>query len=625
MPSVLADSHPAVSPNLTAALILASGEHLRRFELPHPNVKQVLEATGATRSRTDELKTDLLALLPSLERPVGRPKAEPQPAPEQASTVTQEVLSFVLQHPGCAQQHAQRHRYSDAFRAFVIELRCNDSDMSLERFAKETRAPLGTLKDWLHAPAIEADPPPTEDNAVQDERATSGHLQTLLEQWRDWHGDFSAFCKHVRFHLRIPFGRTQIASILEQYGERTPQRRQGRSPDELALRDSFRTFFPGAQWVGDGTPIDVHLNGEAFRFNLELMVDAYSGAFVGLSVRDEEDSTAVIEVFQDAVSTTGAPPIATLLDNRPSNHTPEVEQGLQPALCIYATKRRAQNKAHVEGGFGLFSQRAPDINIVANSPKEIASQVLMLVASTLFRTLNHKPRRSRGGKSRVDLHRLEAPTSEQIEQARAELERRRKQQEKARDTANARQNPTVRKVLDEAFDRLHLEDPKGNIRAAIARYPIAAVIAAIATFEAKRRSGSLPEGVDGRYMLGIARNIAQQDEGFWITERLIRLRLTARDAILAPLVNQRDLLAASLHETHDLLAAFLDHATHADRQIDRVFWLSAVVDHICDQKPHEHRRLLRHAARRIHAAFAIPYKDRLAACRFLAAKVLPLA
>jgi len=113
-------------------------------------------------------------------------------------------LSFVLQHPGCAQQHAQRHRYSDAFRAFVIELRCNDSDMSLERFAKETRAPLGTLKDWLHAPAIEADPPPTEDNAVQDERATSGHLQTLLEQWRDWHGDFSAFCKHVRFHLRIP-------------------------------------------------------------------------------------------------------------------------------------------------------------------------------------------------------------------------------------------------------------------------------------------------------------------------------------------------------------------------------------------------------------------------------------
>ena len=243
----------------------------------------------------------------------------------------------------------------------------------------------------------------------------------------------------------------------------------------------------------------------------------------------------------------------------------------------------------------------------------------------MLRTLNHKPRRSRGGKSRVDIHQSAAPTPEQIEQARAELQRRLKQQEKARETANARQNPTIRKMLDEAFDRLHLPDPKGNIRAAIARYPIDAVLAAIATFETKHRVGSLPEGADARYLLGIARNIAQKDEGIRITDDLIHLRLTARDFILAPLVAQRDLLATSLHETHDLLAAFLDEATHADRQIDRFFWLSAIADHISAQKPKIHPRLLRHAARRIHAAFAIPYEDRLVACRFLTSKVVPLA
>ena len=241
MPSFLADSHPAVSPNLTAALILASGAHLRRLGLPHPGVKQVLEATGATRTRAYEMKADLLALLPSLERPAGRPKAEPQPAPEQASTVTQEVLSFVLRHPGCAQQHAQRHRYSDVFRAFVIELHRKYSDMSIERFANETQVPLGTVKDWLHAPAIEVEPPSSEDTAAQDDRATRGWVQTLLEQWRDWHGNFSSFCDHVRFNLRIPFGRTRIASILRKYAGTD-------SADSVPVPDGTPVITDDAEW-----------------------------------------------------------------------------------------------------------------------------------------------------------------------------------------------------------------------------------------------------------------------------------------------------------------------------------------------------------------------------------------
>jgi hypothetical protein len=46
------------------------------------------------------------------------------------------------------------------------------------------------------------------------------------------------------------------------------------------LRKSFATFFGGAQWIGEGSPIAVTLNGDRFVFNLELMVDTYSGGFV---------------------------------------------------------------------------------------------------------------------------------------------------------------------------------------------------------------------------------------------------------------------------------------------------------------------------------------------------------
>ena len=71
-------SRRARLPLLVAALLLAAGEHLRALSLPHPTVQQVTEATGASRSRAYELRDALLAGLPSLLRPVGRPPAPPR-------------------------------------------------------------------------------------------------------------------------------------------------------------------------------------------------------------------------------------------------------------------------------------------------------------------------------------------------------------------------------------------------------------------------------------------------------------------------------------------------------------------------------------------------------------------
>lgn len=624
MPSLVAYPRFSVSPNLIAALLLACRGHLHRLELPHPSVEQILGATGATRSRAYELKVALLGLLPTLERPAGRPKAQPQQTPENACTVTEEVLRFVMRHPGCVHQRAQRQRYSDGFRAFLLKLFEKYPKMPIKSFAQAAGVPLGTIKDWLRGGSADTDPTPSKATVVSNDPVTTGRLETILEQWRGWKGDFGTFCDHVRFNLRIPYGRTLIGNILEQQGERTPQRRTGRSPDEKALRGAFETFFAGAQWVGDGTPIEVEINGKRIRFNLELMVDPYSGAFVGVSFRDEEDSTAVIEAFDDGVNATGAPPIATLLDNRPSNHTPEVEEAIQPSLCMHATKGRPQNKAHVEGGFGLFAQRAPEIAIAAETPRELGRQVLTLVALTCLRTLNHKPRKNRGGQSRVDLYQSGAPTPEQAEQARAALERRVKQQDKAHQTLLARQNPVVRALLDEAFARLGLEDPQGNIRAAIARYPLDDVVNGIATFEGKRCARTLPPGVDARYLLGIVRNISQQDEGLRITEALLAARLEAHDLLLEPLQRELASLESLLSDATDRINALLDRATSADRQIDRLFWLTAVVDAINAQAVEKHAALLQHASRRIHNTFAMPYKERLAAVRFVASRVIPL-
>mgnify|MGYP003972226703 FL=1 len=99
-------------------------------------------------------------------------------------------------------------------------------------------------------------------------------------------------------------------------------------------------------------------------------------------MRDTEDGAAVVEAFEDGVATTGQPPIAQLLDNRYSNHTDEVTQALGDTLKIRRTQGRPQNGAHVEGAFGLFQKKAPDIVLDTSDDRELGRNVLDMVVQT---------------------------------------------------------------------------------------------------------------------------------------------------------------------------------------------------------------------------------------------------
>src|SRR5688500_8973458 len=94
--------------------------------------------------------------------------------------------------------------------------------------------------------------------------ARHAQIETVLAAWSTWKGDFAAFCEHVQRDLRLDLGRTMIQSIFFAHGERAPARRRRSSSDEAALRGSFETFFPGAQWVADGKQLEVIINGERF-------------------------------------------------------------------------------------------------------------------------------------------------------------------------------------------------------------------------------------------------------------------------------------------------------------------------------------------------------------------------
>jgi hypothetical protein len=619
--NAVAELAPDVSPVVLAGLLFAARKELDRLGLRHPTLDEILEATGVGRSRAYEVAAMIPGVLAGLVRPPGRPPAPP-PTHQESNELSDRVRDYLMDHPGCVTGRGRRRSYSTGFRWFVLDLIDAHSGLALTEVAASVGVPLPTLRDWLRAGRPEPEPPG--DATLAADEAATVRIETILHEWEQWEGDFVPFCDHLREHLRIPYGRTLVASILEQIGARFPRRRPGRSPDEKAMRGAFETFFPGAQWEGDGSPIGVRVFGRAFAFNLELMVDARTGAVVGLSVRDHEDSAAVVEAFEHGVETTGSAPIVLELDPRPSNHTDEVDRAIGDTTRMPSTPGTPTSNPHVEGAHSLFQNAVPGLVIEGATAQEVARHVLELAAVTWARTLNHKPRADRTGRSRVQLYRDETPTEDQVRRARDRLRERCRRQERALDTLRRRQDPVVRAILDRAFERLGLEDPRGNVRAAIARYPIDHVLAGIAIYESKVRASTLPPDVDVRYLLGIIRNVSDTDEGQLITEALIRLRLEARDIMLEHLARARQHLETSTTDPDDLLRAMLGRAMDADRQLDRTFWLEALAEAIVARPQAEHADLLRAASRRIHTSFAVPYCDRLAAVRTLTRKVIPL-
>lgn len=608
-----------LSPALTAGLLLAALPFIQQHQLPGPTAAAVLQATGATRTTAYKVKALVESVLPELLRPPGRP---PNPPPAVDATtrlaLAHKIRDFLFAHPGCVSS-GRRNVYSERFHLFVLELN-EDTELPYEVVAEETGVPLGTLKDWMRGERPEVQPV----NAATAKGPAESRIQTVLDAWERWDGTTKDFVTHVQFDLRVPFSRKTIQDLLRSHGVHIPKRRR-RDPDASAGRGSFETFFPNAQWVGDGTELVIHLLGHRVTVNLEFLVDTDTAAIVGASIRSTEDAIAVTEAFADGVHITVEAPIAVLLDNKPSNHGEVVDEALGDTLRLRSRPYEPTDKPHVEGVFGLFKREAPDLVLQGGTPEELATEVARLVVTTWARAANHRPRLDREGKSRVDLFRGAEPTEEDKARAREALRERQRKQERARQTRARRQDPIARAILDSAFGRLGLEDPERHLRTAIASWPLDAIIEGIAVFEGKKRAGTLPDGVDGRYLRGIVKNLAQEREGWEISEALLRERLGARDAMLQHLGRRQDAIEEEAESTETLIKRYVGLAMETRRGIDRTFWLLATADVIRGEREVDYKTLLRLGARRIHGTYSVPHRERLAATRLLYAKVLTVS
>lgn len=188
----------------------------------------------------------------------------------------------------------------------------------------------------------------------------------------------------------------------------------------------------------------------------------------------------------------------------------------------------------------------------------------------------------------------------------------------------SRPRTLVLALLDDEFARLGLLDPQHHIRIAIAGFPRSAIVDGLHIFDAKARAGTLPAGVDARYLLGIVKNVTAKTEGEILAELLYDGRIAARDRFLEPLRAERDNLLAE-KTPEEVVTICADRALDTTSKMDRTFWLDVIIDVWREQLNEPVRRaLFLVAARRLEASYDVPPDERHDAVRFVADRIIPL-
>lgn len=618
----------------TAGLLLAARSSLKRLGLPHPRVAEVLRATGVRASRAYARRA---AILDGCAAPARQPRDARTSHDEgsDAATLTRQLLCFLMDHPGAVSGTAARRSYSLGFRRFVLALRRAHGEMPAGAFCRAVHITPSLLQSWQARPEDDTPAPegPGATRAQAASRAASHAVKSLaqvLDAWQQWHGSLDGFCAHLQRDLGIPWKRGVVTRVLAEHGVRVPRAR--RRTAAHAPRGRFRSPFPGAQWVSDGTPLTIRVDDRTHRFNLQLVVDTATAAPLGMSLRDQESGASVVEAYRHAVATTGRPPLALLLDQRPCNHGAHVARLEREIMLVHAARGRPQTKGHVEGAFGLLAQTMPRLRVDTREPRALARQILALLVECWARTLNHRPRRSHGGRSRAELYRANEPTPAARAAARTALHERWKHGRRVRAARRARHPSAARAFVRGALARLGIDD--ADLVEELMAHPFDAVVAGLATYEGKRMAGTLPPDVDGRYLLGVVRRIADHDEGLYTADALWHLRTAARAQLTERLRERvRALDRACDGRPCDGRAcdgsgpearrearvdSRIDAALAATARVERGFWLAAAGALICEAGAGESAALYRRAARRIHAALDLAYRERLACVRALA-------
>ncbi len=390
----------------------------------------------------------------------------------------------------------------------------------------------------------------------------------IVKEWQNWHGTFVAFVREHLRNLGIRHGKKFVSDLLHLAAARKLMRRP---PPKPAARGSTFIPPPGIQWSSDGKQVVVVVDGESFTVAWQPMVDVGSTSTVGSTARPTEDAIGVTVSFNEGVLTTGSAPPVLLVDNKAPNKSAALKSALPDnTMLMHSTRGRAQNKATIEGGFGLFAQELGPVAAVvdATSPERIALSVAHAVTRAFSRGRNHRPRR-KDGLTPYELYRDADPSPEEVAAAVDKLRAIKERIETREQREAARRDPHVRATLEDACARFGLTED-GDVLDSLSILPLQAVQTAVAIYAAMHAAGSLPPDAGIRYLAGIARNHHYARELELFEEELVSLLEREQVSVMAHF--ERKAATLTPLDLAPRLGAIIHELLTINVPVAQVFW-----------------------------------------------------
>lgn len=546
-----------INPHMKAALCFVALDVLHDLDLgERPSKLAVAERLGVTRSYIYERQPWLERHLAQLDWNAPEAPATGTDATDQEELlrlrVQNAILRYRVEHPG-AWSSGEHNTYSpDGLRPFVLQLADDvgvGERLTQSLFAEYVEIPLPTLKDWWSAARASGEPasmedsdPPTPDaprgRSMSPEETTASPSPTpepgadptgaettsastpsatatvaelslslemieIIKLYNKWDGTLRAFVRHLRDEHDLPYNRGEVTEILHMAAERKLLRRP---PPPFRVRGSSLVPPPGVQATGDGKELVIVLDGRRYKLIWQPTMDVGSTAIIGNAIRPNEDTEGVLRSFREGVATTGDIPGFLLLDNKECNKSADLVAGLPAQTTLmHSTLGRPQNKAVIEGMFGLFDEELGEVIAVIDTSSE--TNLVTSVAEAVTRAWDagrNGRRRKRDGRSPVERYRQQhTPEEHKAAIERLAAIKRRHDEQSAGNVARC--DPEVIAALEDACTRFGF-DRDGDLLARLGAFSITAVREAAAIYFAKKTAGRLEPDAGLRYFGGIVRN-----------------------------------------------------------------------------------------------------------------------
>ena len=135
---------------------------------------------------------------------------------------------------------------------------------------------------------------------------------------------------------------------------------------------------------------------------------------------------------------------------------------------------------------------------------------------------------------------------------------------------------------------------------------------------------TLPDHADGRYLLGIVRNLAEQRELVALSTTIVEERMRWRDRELQSLGADLDELKRLHAEHRPLIGAIATRALSAERTVDEIFFLDELKKAFMSLRPSHLQAELEHLTRVLAASFRVPLDRRQRIILALASAAWPI-